>query len=180
MLTDSYGRTYRIVTRPATGVKRLGVSQPGLSVVLSPVKRDIEVDVNSMLQVSCSQLTGATLHPRVLGSRMQALSTVKGAYTYVSGYLSLSRCLSLSLSRCLCHSVSSSISCLCLSLSRCLCQSVSLPLYLVAASLSRCLSHDLSASISGLCLSLSRCLAVSVSLFLFSLSLSLCLCLSLY
>ncbi|KAK0070060.1 RNA-binding motif single-stranded-interacting protein 1 [Biomphalaria pfeifferi] len=52
MLADSQGRTFRIVARPATGVKRLGVSPSGLSVILSPVKRDIEVDPSTTVQVS--------------------------------------------------------------------------------------------------------------------------------
>ncbi|XP_055859506.1 RNA-binding motif, single-stranded-interacting protein 1-like isoform X7 [Biomphalaria glabrata] len=50
MLADSQGRTFRIVARPATGVKRLGVSPSGLSVILSPVKRDIEVDPSTTVQ----------------------------------------------------------------------------------------------------------------------------------
>ncbi|KAK3775088.1 hypothetical protein RRG08_048298 [Elysia crispata] len=50
MLADSHGRTFRIVTRPASGVKRLGVSPAGLSVILSPVKRDIEVDPSTTVQ----------------------------------------------------------------------------------------------------------------------------------
>ncbi|KAI8789624.1 RNA-binding motif single-stranded-interacting protein 1 [Biomphalaria glabrata] len=67
MLADSQGRTFRIVARPATGVKRLGVSPSGLSVILSPVKRDIEVDPSTTVQMTVNHsvygLTGTWPKP---------------------------------------------------------------------------------------------------------------------
>ncbi|XP_035825495.1 RNA-binding motif, single-stranded-interacting protein 1 [Aplysia californica] len=50
MLADSQGRQFRIVARASPGVKRLGVSSAGLSLVLSPVKRDIELDPSTTVQ----------------------------------------------------------------------------------------------------------------------------------
>ena len=51
MLADSQGRQFRIVTRASPGVKRLGVTPAGLQVVLQPVKRDVELDPSTTVQV---------------------------------------------------------------------------------------------------------------------------------